>query len=113
MAKTIMSRPYTQIAKKYIFNSQNWLEKADGYGIFSEFFKKVAVVCSSDKIPTGEVDKYHNKLYLCTLFHLFLNFSVRNFVSGANNSGIQLEFILTGILITNVARVLPVYEVNF
>ena len=54
-----------------------------------EFFKKFAVVCSSDKIPTGEDDKYQKKLYLCTLFHLFLNFSIPNFVSGANSSGIS------------------------
>ena len=102
-----MSRPYTQIAKKYIFNSQNWLEQPDGYPIFSKFFnfnkkkvcdqnssedefqlkflKNTTTVCSSEKILTGEVDKYHNALYLCTLFHSFLNFTFRNFVSVANS----------------------------
>ena len=58
-----------------------------------EFFKNLAAVCSSDKIPTREVDINP----ICVLSHILIsfNFSGRNFVNGADGSRIHQETRLT------------------
>ena len=70
-------------------------KKLDGFGIIQKLFKNSAVICSSEKIPTGEVDKYQRNWYLRPLFHfdaLYVISQLLNFVSGADGIGILQEF---------------------
>ena len=53
-----------------------------------ELYKKITALCSTDKIPTGEVDECERKCYLRPLFLLFEHFRSK-FCSGADGSGIQ------------------------
>ena len=70
-----MSRPYTQIAKKHIFNSQNWLEQPDGCGIFFGIFQKVCSHLQNSDRRRWQIPK--QILILYSTFHLFLNFRFR------------------------------------
>ena len=67
-------------------------KKLDGFGIIQKLFKNSAVICSYEKIPTGEVNK---NWYLRLLFHfdaLYVISQLLNFVSGADGIGILQEF---------------------
>ena len=70
-------------------------KKLDGFGIIQKLFKNSAVICSSEKIPTGEVDKYQRNLYLRPLFNFDALYGISqlfNFFSGADGIGILQEF---------------------
>ena len=43
-------------------------EQPDDFGILSEVLKNSAAVCSSDTIPTGEVDEFHYVVFYLLYF---------------------------------------------
>ena len=62
--------------------------------IVLEFFLNFAVVCSSKKIPTGDVYTFGPSNWFCCIIFVFslFDFYGRNFVSGSDGSRILQQF---------------------
>ena len=68
-----MYNSWRHLLQEFFKNFDQWnliaflqfpLEKRDGFGIISEFFKNVAAVCCSDKVTTEKVDEHQRKCFI-------------------------------------------------